>query len=171
MVDAPASKRGFTLIELLVTVAVLAILLTIAVPNFQTFVMNSRMASQTNDLITALSLARSEAVKRAANVTVCASSDGATCTGGWAQGWVVRDAVGPPIRVQQVLGGSSTLTGGANVASAITFTASGRTTIPTTATPASTTLTLCPPSPAVVQGRAIQIERTGRVRFAPIACT
>ncbi len=171
MVDAPASKRGFTLIELLVTIAVLAILLTVAVPNFQTFVMNSRMASQTNDLITALSLARSEAVKRAANVTVCASSDGATCTGGWAAGWIVRDAAGTPIRVQQALGGASILSGGTDVASSITFTASGRTTIPTTATDASTTLTLCPPSPAVVQGRAIQIERTGRSRFAPVACS
>lgn len=170
MVDAPASKHGFTLIELMVTLAVLAVLLTIAIPNYQTFVMNSRMASQTNDLITALSLARSEAVKRAANVTVCASSDGATCTGGWAAGWIVRDAAGTPIRVQQALGGASTMTGGADVATMITFTASGRTTLPDTATAATTTLTLCPPNPAVVQGRSIQIERTGRSRFAPVAC-
>ncbi len=171
MVDAPASKRGFTLIELMVTLAVLGILLTVAVPNFQTFVMNGRMASQTNDLITALNLARSEAVRRAANVTVCASSNGTSCTGGWAAGWIVLDAAGTPIRVQQALGGGSTLTGGADVASAITFTASGRTTIPATATVATTTLTLCPPSPATVQGRAIQIERTGRSRFAPVACS
>lgn len=170
MVDDPASERGFTLIELMVTVAVLAILLSIAIPNYQTFVLNSRMASQTNDLVTALNLARSEAVKRAANVTVCASSDGATCTGGWAAGWIVRDAAGTPIRVQQALGGSSSLSGGADVTSTITFTASGRTTIPTTATAASTTLTLCPPSPASVQGRAIQIERTGRSRSASVAC-
>lgn len=170
MVDAPAATRGFTLIELMVTLAVLAILLTVALPNFQIFVMNGRMASQTNDLITALNLARSEAVKRAANVTVCASSDGASCTGSWAAGWIVRDAAGTPIRVQRALGSGSTLTGGTDVASAITFTASGRTTIPTTATVATTTLTLCPPSPAAVQGRAIQIERTGRSRFAPVAC-
>ena len=170
MIEDPASEYGFTLIELMVTVAVLAILLTIAIPNYQMFVMNSRMASQTNDLITALSLARSEAVKRAANVTVCASSDGATCTGGWAAGWIVRDAAGTPLRVQQALGGASTLAGGADVASTITFTASGRTTIPVIATAASTTLTLCPPSPASVQGRAIQIERTGRANSSPVAC-
>ena len=158
------------MIELMVTVAVLAILLSIAIPNYRTFVMNSRMASQTNDLVTALSLARSEAVKLAANVTVCASSDGATCTGGWNLGWIVRDAAGTPIRVQRALGGASTLSGGTDVASTITFTASGRTTIPVTATAASTTLTLCPPTPASVQGRAIQIERTGRSSSSPVAC-
>lgn len=170
MFDAPVATRGFTLIELLVTLAVAAILITIAVPSFQVFVMNNRMASQANDLVSALGLARSEAVKRAANITVCASSDGATCTGGWAQGWIVRDAAGTPIRVQQAVGGNSTLSGGVDVASTITFTASGRTTIAATATTASTTLTLCPPSPAITQGRAIQIERTGRTRVSAVAC-
>jgi type IV fimbrial biogenesis protein FimT len=170
MVDARTLKRGFTLIELLVTMAVAAILIAIAVPSYRTFMMNSRMVSQANDLITALNMARSEAVKRGANVTVCASSNGATCTGGWAQGWVVLDATGALIRVQPALGGSSVLNGGADVASTITYDSSGRTTIPTTATVASTTLTLCPPSPAIVQGRAIQIERTGRASVSSVAC-
>lgn len=170
MVDAPASKHGFTLIELLVTLAVLAIVATIAIPNFRTFLLNGRMASQTNDLVAALSLARSEAVKRSANVTVCASSNGTSCGGGWTGGWIVIDAAGTPIRVQHALTGGSTLTGATHVASAITFTATGRTTIPAAATATTTTLTLCPPSSAAVQGRAIQVERTGRTRFAAVAC-
>ena len=175
MTDAPDTTRGFTLIELLVTLAVAAILLTVAVPNFQMFVANNRMASQANDLITAFNMARSEAVKRAANVTVCPSSNSTTgnpptCTGTWTQGWIVVDATGTPIRKQQPLGGASTLSGGADVVSSITFTSNGRTNMPTTATAASTTLTLCPPAPASVQGRAIQIERTGRTRVSAVAC-
>lgn len=170
MVDAPASKRGFTLIELLVTLAVAAILVTIAVPNYQMFVLNNRMTTQANDLITAITLARSEAVKRAADVRVCAGTSCPGTANAWSQGWIVADATGTPIRVQQALGGGSTLMGGVDVASPITFTASGRTTIPTSATVATTTLTLCPPTPATVQGRAIQIERTGRPRVASVAC-
>ena len=175
MTDAPDASRGFTLIELLVTLTVAGILMGIAVPNFQTFVANNRMASQANDLITAINMARSEAVKRAANVTVCASSNSSTgnppsCTGTWTQGWIVQDAAGNPIRRQQALGGASTLSAGTDVASSITFASNGRTTIPTTATAASTTLKLCPPSPYVVQGRAIQIERTGRTRVSAVAC-
>ena len=168
MAAVPVATRGFTLIELLVTLAVAAILITVAVPNYQMFVMNNRMASQANDLLTSLSVARSEAVKRAANVTVCASSDGATCTGTWAQGWIVRDAAGV-IQVQRALSGSSALSGGTDVASTLTYTPSGRTNIAASATTASTTLTLCPPSPAIVNGRAIQVERTGRARVSTVS--
>jgi len=169
MVDARASKRGFTLIELMVTMAVLGILIVVAVPNYKMIVMNSRMVSQANDVMASLNLARSEAVKRAANVTVCASSNGTSCTGGWADGWIVKDA-SSVIQVKQALDGGSSLSGGTDVASTLTFTGTGRTTIATTATPTSTTLTLCPPSPASVKGRAIQLERTGRARVSQVTC-
>src|SRR5512139_602683 len=162
MTDAPDAMRGFTLIELLVTLAVAAILLTVAVANYQIFVANSAMASQANQVVGALSLARSEAVKRGAQVSVCASSDGATCIGNWTQGWIVRDASGV-IRVQSALTGGSTLSAGA--VTTITYTPNGRTTLA-----AATTLTLCPPSPATVKGRAIQVELTGRPYVAAAVC-
>lgn len=168
MLDTRRRARGFTLIELLVTIAVAAILISVAVPNFQTFVVNNRMASQANDLITALSLARSEAVKRAANIRVCASNNGScpaasASNTSWAAGWLVADPAGAPIRVQQALDGASSLAGATN---SITYNSAGRLGFPATAV----TLTLCPPSPASVPGRAIQIEPTGRAGVSSVAC-
>jgi type IV fimbrial biogenesis protein FimT len=79
------------LIELLVTLSIAGILLTIAVPSFIDFIRNSRMASQANDLVLALTLAKSEAVKRGTLVTVCSRSSDTACAGSttWDAGWLV----------------------------------------------------------------------------------
>ncbi|MFT6430737.1 MAG: type IV fimbrial biogenesis protein FimT [Halopseudomonas sp.] len=76
------SVKGFTLIELMVTVAVLAIALAIAVPSFAELIRSNRADSQREALVTALSLARSEAVKRGATVVVEPLS-GTSWNGGW----------------------------------------------------------------------------------------
>ena len=84
-------EPGFTLVELLITIVVVSILLAAGVPAFQSFIKNSRVTSQTNDLISTIQLARSEALKRGTNMVVCASSNQTTCTGKdtWADGWIV----------------------------------------------------------------------------------
>jgi len=83
-------QAGLTLIELLITLVVLAILLAIATPNFKTQIMNNRTVAMGETLANTLNFARTEALKRNARVTVCGSSDGATCnTGNWAQGMIV----------------------------------------------------------------------------------
>lgn len=76
-------NAGFTLIELVVTIAIAAILLTLAAPSFVAFQRNSELTSQTNALVAALGTARTEAMKRNFNARVEAKS------GGWANGWVV----------------------------------------------------------------------------------
>lgn len=86
---------GFTLIELMVVVILLVVMATIAIPSFQSFIQNNRVTSKTNELFSALNLARSEALKTQRPVAACASSDGSSCTGGWGDGWIVGiDAAG-----------------------------------------------------------------------------
>ncbi|MDJ0928845.1 MAG: GspH/FimT family pseudopilin [Gammaproteobacteria bacterium] len=67
--------KGFTLIELLITLLVAGIVLGIGVPNFNEFVSNNRMATAANDIVSTLHIARTEAIKQRANVTICASAD------------------------------------------------------------------------------------------------
>jgi type IV fimbrial biogenesis protein FimT len=84
-------NSGFTMIELMATVAIAGIIMTLAAPSFRTFILNSRLATQANTLVTALHTARSEAINRGVRLTVCKSSDGSSCTtgGNWEAGWMV----------------------------------------------------------------------------------
>ena len=85
------NNHGFTLIELIVSMAVFAILVAIAAPSFNSFTDSSRRASQVNNFTGALSYARSEAIKRGNNISVCSRTTASTetCGGSWANGWLV----------------------------------------------------------------------------------
>ncbi len=84
------TQSGFTLVELMIALAVVAVIVTIGIPNFTDLIRNSRQTTQINSLLNAMSVARSEAVKLNRFVTVCQSSDGATCgDAGWNNGWIV----------------------------------------------------------------------------------
>ncbi|BDB23038.1 GspH/FimT family pseudopilin [Cupriavidus sp. P-10] len=78
----PRALRGFTLVELMCTLAVLAILAFAAAPSFASLMAGQRVRSASLDLSSALLLARSEAVKR--NATVTLGPTGAAWTAGWA---------------------------------------------------------------------------------------
>ncbi len=90
--------RGFTLVELMITVIVLGVLTTLAVPSFTDVLNTTRLSAQTNELVSALHVARSEAVRRNGNVVFCRADPALeACAAGderWA-GWLVfEDANG-----------------------------------------------------------------------------
>ncbi len=84
MRNAAHSFRGFTLIELMVTIAVAAVLMAWAAPNFVEFRRNSALTSTTNTLTAALNSARSEAMKHSAFAMVVPQDNA-----NWATGWRV----------------------------------------------------------------------------------
>lgn len=95
-------SAGFTLIELLIGLVVLAILLATAIPAFRTFVQNNRLDAEANEFVAAAQLARAEAIKRGVDVTICSSSNGTSCGGGFSDGWIVIvDPADPDTLIQR----------------------------------------------------------------------
>ncbi|HEY0681633.1 MAG TPA: GspH/FimT family pseudopilin [Steroidobacter sp.] len=95
---------GFSLLELMIGVCILAALLGLAAPSFDTLWRDSQRTVAVNGFLHAIFLARSTAISRNRMVSICRSSDGQTCgnqTANWQQGWMVfvnSDHDQPPVR-------------------------------------------------------------------------
>lgn len=161
--DKDARQKGFTLLELLFTIAVAAIILSVGVPGFMNFINNNRAVTDTNDLVTAMNLGRSEATRRGAPVVLCSSTNGADCDGGndWSTGWVLRIPGGDVLRTWPARsGGAGTLQGDV---SQLQFQARG-------AVSAGTVLRVRLPHCTGEQGRDIAINGAGRVSVSRADC-
>ena len=82
---------GLTLIELLLTMAILAMLTTVAVPGFSNLVLNTRMTAHVNRFVHDIHLAKQSAHRRMQPVALCKSPDGRQCAhdSEWHDGWLV----------------------------------------------------------------------------------
>ena len=93
------AQRGFTLIELVVVIVIAAIVATVAMPSMSAMLVNNRIRTSGTDLMSALLLARSEAIKRNGQVAVQPAS------GNWSQGWIVAaDANGEQYDSKNAIG-------------------------------------------------------------------
>lgn len=107
----PCGMCGFTMIELLITILVIGVLTTVALPSFRGFVLNQRIQNASFDIMSSLTLARSEAIKRNTSVDMIPNS------GSWANGWAItagttnvdnRSAIGNGVTVTCFSGTTST---------------------------------------------------------------
>lgn len=83
-------QGGFTVIELMIVATIAGILLAVSAPAFQDVIDRAVVNSQARTLLAAVNYTRSEAIRRNAPVTLCASTDGSDCdAGSWSEGWLV----------------------------------------------------------------------------------
>ncbi len=162
----------------MVTVAVVAIVVFLAVPDFTSMMKNNSIANTSNDLIASLNYARSEAVKRGVPVSVCATQDAnyAACGSNWNLGWLVfvnptggsslsNTAAAPLLKVQTITDQTATIatSSSANIA---TFNSSG---FPATAS-ANLSFTIKSTGCTADAGRIVRISTTGRPSASSTTC-
>jgi type IV fimbrial biogenesis protein FimT len=158
--------------ELMVALTVLGILVGIGVPSFANIMRNNQIAAQSSSFMQALTLARSEAMKRGLRVSICpiANNDSSECTADWNGGWMVfeddlgtvglRDAGDEPIQLWPAP--SSGVTVSATETSVVYM--------PSAAVVAARTFLITKEGCNNDQRRQITIGASGRVNLSRISC-
>lgn len=165
-------QRGFTLLELMTAITVLGVLLGLAIPSFRDIIRNNRVTTQTNDLVSALNYARSEALKRSNPVTACSSTNGTTCAGvnNWSTGWIVFTDInangtldGADERLQQWPATTGGITLNSTTRAYVRYASTGMSS-------GSETFSLLKPGCVGNYARQITVSTTGRIGSAVVAC-
>jgi type IV fimbrial biogenesis protein FimT len=167
MPNKPITSSGLTLLELVTIVCIAGILMAIATPNFMQVITDNRFSTIANQLVTALVYARSEAIKRGAQVTIKPKGSTAQV---WDEGWDVfidnnangtKEATEELLQAHQALPNGYTLRTGSNYGNWVAYLASGN--IRSGSGFINDTFRLCDSSRDIKRSRAI-IVKMGRVR-------
>lgn len=108
-----AGQTGFTLVELMIGIVILAILAAVAVPSFQTWLLNAQVRNAAESISNGLQRARAEAVGRNTDVEFILTDTDSS--------WKVKVAGGADIETRSSSEGSKSV--------AITTTPGGNTTV------------------------------------------
>src|SRR3569832_2387550 len=153
------TQRGLTLIEAMITLAIAAILLTLAVPSLQDFITRNRLNKKVKNFVAALYVARCESVMRQQKNNQRPSATPPTCASNnnWHQGWSLYSNVNGTNEVIQqnppLPGDRFVITSGRNV---ITFNPRGQ-------SGTNDTFTICDTG-AIANTRRVVLSPEGRVR-------
>lgn len=161
-------QSGFSLIELMVTIVVSVILITVGIPSFASFFESTRLTTESNNLIIAMNLARSEAVKRGEAVTV----ELEVTANGWNGGYkVVYDDPLTPLQVWASVPNSITM--GTEI-DEVSFSADGTVLLfkGGNSAPISSIISLQPKSCVANEDnrRELKFSNTGKVRVVRKVC-
>jgi type IV fimbrial biogenesis protein FimT len=159
-------NKGFTLIELLIVVAIISMTMAIGLPSFQSIIANTRLTSAANAMVSALQVARFEAIKQHKPVVVTKKTN-------WNNGWIVFvdtnrnntqdtaettiasfDAISPTIKITS------------NYTNYINYDESGRANV------GGNFLFCSPATGTAIDFRKVVIAATGRMRVeTPTSCS
>lgn len=162
---------GFSLVELMVVLVLIAGTLAMAAPTMGDWLAKSRQRNLAHAVAHAITLARTEAIKRNTRINLCVSADQQTCTqkGGWEQGWIIYPDVGRSLTVNDTIvhyesaGTFSNLTAVGNqpVRSYLSFISNGRPQLLGGAFQAGT-ITVCAPRQNAIE---VVMAATGRTQI------
>jgi type IV fimbrial biogenesis protein FimT len=152
----PAAQRGFTLIEAIVALTILVVLAGMGASSFAWLNQTTRIRAAAFDLVADLDFARSEAIKRNADIVVTPIG------GSWNNGWTVALG-GTTLRQRGALGGQVAFD--TPQPGALTYTAAGRAVAAN-----ANAFRICPPARGNLTGRTIRVDPSGLSRSTKSNC-
>jgi len=152
----PAAQRGFTLIEAIVALTILVVLAGMGASSFAWLNQTTRIRAAAFDLVADLDFARSEAIKRNADIVV------SPVGGSWSNGWTVASG-GTTLRQHGALGGQVTFD--SPEPGELRYDAAGRVTAVD-----PNPFRICPPTRGSLSGRIIRVDPSGLSRSTKTTC-